>query len=124
MNRLHILAASLFLAGCHTSMPTAGVGDAVGKQMDVLASGGPQNHGLILLSWVGGISTLAGIAALVITKGSMGMRAVIAGVCLVLLNVVVANYLSWIMIPALIGTGCISLCWAYVTIRNLMSKEE
>ena len=42
----------------------------------------------------------------------------------VLLNVVVANYLSWIMIPALIGTGCISLCWAYVTIRNLMSKDE
>ena len=124
MNRLYILAVSLFLAGCHTPMPTSSMGDAVGKQMNVLASGDPQNHGLILLSWVGGISTLAGIAALVITKGSMGMRAVIAGVCLVLLNVVVANYLSWIMIPALIGTGCISLCWAYVTIRNLMSKEE
>lgn len=124
MSRLNLFVVSLLLAGCHTPVKSSSVGDAVGKQMDVLASGDPQNHGLILLSWVGGISTLAGIAALVLTKGSMGMRAVIAGVCLVLLNVVVANYLSWIMIPALIGTGCISLCWAYVTIRNLMSKDE
>ena len=96
----------------------------MGKQMDVLASGSPQNHGLLLLSWVGGISTLAGIIALVLTRGTMGMRAVIAGVCLVLLNVVVANYLSWIMIPVLIGSGCISLCWAYITIRNLMNKKD
>ena len=91
--------------------------------MTALAGEVPGAHGLALLSWVGGISTLAGIAALVITRGSMGMRAVVAGVCLVLLNIVVANYLTWIMVPALIGTGCVSLCWAYITIRNLMDKD-
>jgi len=80
---------------------------------------------LAVLSWVGGISTLAGIASLVITRGTVGMRAIVIGVCLVILNFAIANYLSWILIPALVGTGFVSLAWAYVTVKQLMkSKKE
>ena len=117
-----LLLTTLLLSGCKVfqSSPSPVHSGTVSD----ITSGVHGSHGLLLLSWVGGISTLAGIAALVITRGSMGMRAVIIGICLVLLNVVVANYLSWIMIPVLIGTGCVSLCWAYVTVRDLMDKDK
>ena len=81
-------------------------------------------EGLAMLSFVGGISTMAGIAALVITRGAMGMRAVVIGVGLVVLNFAIDNYLSWILIPVLVATGCVSLGWAYVTVRQLMNKEH
>ena len=67
---------------------------------------------------------MAGIAALVITRGAMGMRAVVIGVGLVVLNFAIANYLSWILIPVLVATGCVSLGWSYVTVRQLMNKEH
>ncbi len=121
MFRLMVLAG-LLLTGCHS--PMRAFEPSAPSSVSDIAVGVHSTSGLILLSWVGGISTLAGIAALVITRGSMGLRAVIAGVCLVLLNVVVANYLSWIMIPVLVATGCVSLCWAYVTIRGLINKDD
>ena len=77
-----------------------------------------------MLSWIGGVSALAGIAAMVLTRGSMGLRAIIAGCCLVVLNFAIANYLSWILIPVLVGTGCVSLCWSYLTIRKLVNKDR
>jgi|TARA_R110002020_G_scaffold197481_10_gene398584 hypothetical protein len=122
MKRLFALASVLVLSGCK-SFPKM-FSPSVGERVADLTTELPKGHGLALLSWVGGIATLAGIAALVVTRGSMGMRAVIAGICLVVLNIVIANYLSWIMIPALVGTGCISLCWAFVTIRKLMNKDK
>lgn len=77
-----------------------------------------------MLSWVGGLSTIVGIAALVITRGAMGTRAIVIGVCLVILNFAIANYLSWVLIPALIGTGCISLAWSYTTIKDMLNMEK
>jgi len=81
------------------------------------------SSGLELLSFVGGISTLVGIAVLVITRGAMGMRAIIIGIGLVILNFVIANYLSWILVPVLVATGLISLAWGYVTVKQLLNKE-
>jgi len=79
---------------------------------------------LAMLSWVGGLATIAGIAALVVTRGALGGRAVIIGVCLVVLNFAIANYLSWILLPMLVGTGCISLAWSYVTIKQMILKKQ
>ena len=110
------------MAGCQSVAKT--LAPPIPTTMSEFAGEVHGTGGLALLSWVGGLSTLAGIAARVLTKGSMGMRAIIAGICLVLLNVLVANYLSWIMVPMLIGTGCVSLCWAYVTIRGLIDKDD
>ena len=123
MTRLFAFLAPLFLMGCSSVGRMFSPPTSVGDTVTGLAGEVPGTHGLALLSWVGGISTLAGIAALVFTRGSMGMRAVIGGVCLIVLNIVIANYLSWILIPVLIGTGGVSLCWAYVTISNLIDKD-
>lgn len=79
---------------------------------------------LAVLSWVGGLATIAGVAALVITRGTFGMRAIVIGVCLVVLNFAIANYLSWVLIPALVGTGCVSLAWSYVTIKQMIQRKK
>ena len=75
---------------------------------------------LAVLSWVGGVATLFGIAAIVMTRGAIGLRAILIGVCLVILNFAIANYLSWILVPVLIGTGCISLSWSYLTVKQML----
>ena len=91
MRPLLAFISPLLLMGCSSMGKMFSPPPSMGGAMTDLAGEVPGAHGLALLSWVGGISTLAGIAALVITRGSMGMRAVVAGVCLVLLNIVVAN---------------------------------
>jgi hypothetical protein len=79
---------------------------------------------LAVLSWVGGIATMAGILALMITRGTMGMKAIIIGCLLIVLNFAIANYLSWILVPALVATGAISLSWSYVTIKQMLIKKK
>ena len=108
----------LLLGGCSTLTPS------LSHHVSGIAGEVHGTGSLAMLSWIGGVATLAGIAALVVTSGRMGLRAVIAGVCLVILNFVIANYLSWILIPVLVATGCVSLGWAYVTVRKLMNKDR
>tara|TARA_R110002110_G_scaffold150487_7_gene342524 strand:+ start:1237 stop:1530 length:294 start_codon:yes stop_codon:yes gene_type:complete len=79
---------------------------------------------LSMLSWIGGISTFAGIASLVITRGSMGIRAIVIGVILIVLNFAVANYMSWILVPVLLATGSISLAWAYKTVMEIIDNKD
>ena len=79
---------------------------------------------LAVLSWVGGIATLAGIAALVVSRGAIGLRAIIVGVCLVILNFAIANYLGWVLVPALVGTGCVSLAWSYITVKQILNRSK
>ena len=113
-----------FSAGCNTLGKVLAPTPTVGEKVTELAtSAGEATSQLAVRSWVGGISTLVGIAALVITRGTMGMRAILIGVCLVILNFAIANYLSWILIPVLVATGTISLAWAYVTVKEILNKE-
>ena len=59
-----------------------------------------------------------------ITRGTFGMRAILIGVALVILNFAIANYLSWVLIPAIVGTGFVSLAWSYVTIKQMILKKQ
>ena len=122
--RLTTLLFLCTLAGCSTVEKILTPPPTMSSHVSTIADNVHSAGGLELLSWVGGISALAGIAAMVLTRGSMGLRAIIAGCCLVILNFAIANYLSWILIPVLVSTGCVSLCWAYITIRKLMNKER
>lgn len=80
--------------------------------------------GLGMLSWIGGIATLAGIGALVLTQGRMGMRAILIGIFLCILNFVVATYAVWILVPVLIATGMVSIAWGYVTYKQVLKDRE
>tara|TARA_X000001388_G_scaffold27043_1_gene19080 strand:- start:5576 stop:5968 length:393 start_codon:yes stop_codon:yes gene_type:complete len=120
-----LFASILFTKGCNTlpsfgktlgSSFTSGASDATGAVSDATGA-------LSILSVVGGLATLAGIAALVITKGAMGFRAIFAGIGLCLVNFVVSQYADWIFIPAIIATGIISLAFGYKTIREMLDGD-
>jgi len=94
------------------------------KVSHVAGEVGKSGGGLTMLSFVGGIATLAGIAALVISGGRMGMRAIFIGVVLCVLNFVVATFATWILIPVLIATGMVSIAWGYVTYKQVLKDKE
>ena len=77
-----------------------------------------------MLSWIGGLATLFGIGAFVLTRGTMGMRAILIGIGLVILNFVIANYLTWFIIPVLVVTGVITALWCYNTIREYLEYRK
>ena len=118
------LFSLFFLAGCN-SLQRVFTPPTFQQQFTAVANDVQHaSQELAILSWIGGIATLAGIGALVITRGQFGMRAILIGVALVLINFAVANYLSWVLIPVLVGTGCVSLAWSYVTIKQMIQKKQ
>ena len=126
--QLQVLCLWLFLfclAGCSTVgrwfAPEPTLTDKVSH---VAGEVGKSGGGLAMLSFVGGIATLAGIAALVISGGRMGMRAIFIGVLLCVLNFVVATFATWILIPVLIATGMVSIAWGYVTYKQVLKDKE
>ena len=120
-----ILIGSLLLFGCSALFPSMPTGsNPIGSVMETVGSPPLAMNELSVLSWLGGISTLIGILALVFTKAiglpMIGGRAIVIGICLVILNYAIANFLGWLMIPVLIGTGAISLAWSYATVRDVL----
>ena len=79
---------------------------------------------LDLLSWLGGVCILGGVAAMVITRGALGLRALGIGLGLVILNYIIARYASWIFIPVLAASAAISLAYAYRIVRQALSKKK
>lgn len=117
MNRI-IFVSVLFLVSCHSSqhLPSSSFSSFATSQ----------SHGGLdpVLSWVGGLATIAGIIALVITRGSLGSRAVFIGVGLVLLNQIIARYSGWLFVPVLIATGSVSLVYGYRTVRQVLKRRK
>jgi hypothetical protein len=77
-----------------------------------------------VLAFVSAACLLAGVAALVITRGKVGGRAVAVGLGLVVLNYVLAYFAAWLFIPVLVATGAISLAYAYKTVRNIIASRK
>jgi len=76
-----------------------------------------------ILSWVGGVCLLAGMALLVITRGTMGWRPLIGGIIFVLINYAIAIYANWFFLPVAICTGAISLAWAGKVVWKIINKK-
>jgi len=86
-----------------------------------------QVHGLenlSLLSAIGGLCLVAGMALLVISKGTMGWRPVIGGIILITVNYLIALYADWLFIPVLIVTGAISLAWGWKTVKGIIKGKK
>jgi hypothetical protein len=79
---------------------------------------------LDLLSLLGGICILGGVAAMVITRGSLGLRALGVGLGLVILNYTIARYADWIFIPVLVASAAISMAYAYRIVRQAILKKK
>ena len=108
------------MVSCQTTPPM------MGRSGGGLLSAVEQHAGerLGVLSWVGGISMLAGIAALVITRGAMGARAVLIGCGLVILSFAIERFANWIFIPAIIATGICSFAIAWKTVRSALKQRK
>ena len=123
MDKAGLAGGLMFLGGC-----------SVGKKPD-LHSYVPKDttttieqvHGLenlSILSAIGGLCLLAGMALLVISRGTMGWRPVIGGVIMITVNYLRALYADWLFIPVLVVTGAISLAWGWRTVTSLIKGKK
>ena len=110
------------LYGCGTMKALTGWGHP--SQADkVIEAVAESKESLTVFSAVGGLCLMAGMALLVISKGTMGWRPIIGGIVLVLLNYMILEYADWIFIPVIIATGCISAAWGWKIFLSIINKE-
>jgi len=122
---LFLLLLPLCLVGCSAIAKAFVPEPTIGDKVSYVASEvSHASGGLGMLNYIGAICTFAGVCALVVTRGSMGMRAILIGIGLCLLNFVVATYANWILIPMLVASGLISLAWGYVTIKEVLENKD
>jgi hypothetical protein len=81
---------------------------------------------LSVLSAVGGICILGGVLIMVLPGMSnlKGGTAILLGIVLILLNIGVKEYLPYIYVPFIVGTGLISLAVTYKTIRYVLNYRR
>tara|TARA_R110000824_G_scaffold44958_7_gene130463 strand:- start:715 stop:1116 length:402 start_codon:yes stop_codon:yes gene_type:complete len=111
--------ATLFMTGCF-STPKMDTSLAIPTSFE-------QVHGLenlSVLSAIGGLCLVAGMALLVISRGTMGWRPVIGGIILITVNYLIAMYADWLFIPVLVVTGAISLAWGWRTVRDIIRGKK
>ncbi len=114
------LTIPLVLAGC-ASMPSLTSSSGLADAATTVTGGTGADP---ILSYLGGLCTVAGVIAMVITRGSMGGRAIIVGIALILLNHVIARYGHWLFLPAVVATGAISLTYGYLTIQRMLTHRK
>ena len=122
MLRAFVFLSLVFLTGCFSASKV--VPPSFTQGMSLSAPTADAVHFDPMLSWLGGLSTLAGIVALVLTRGSMGVRAVVIGIGIVLLNQAIARYGDWLFVPTLAATGAISVSYAVITIRRMVRHRK
>ncbi len=81
---------------------------------------------LSILSAVGGICIVGGVLCMVVPGLSnfKGGTAILLGIVLILLNIGVKEYLPYIYVPFLVGTGLISIAVTYKTIRYVLDYKR
>jgi len=110
---------AVLLIGCAPKLsgpPGLSSASAIDRMAQVPASAS-------LLPWVGGIAIIGGIVGLVLTR-SYGIRAIVIGVLLVILNDVMQRFSVAFYMPILIGTGGVSLAYAWKTIRRAIKIRK
>ena len=111
--------ATLLMGGCYSN-------PKIGSGID-LPTSFEQAHGLknlSVLSAIGGLCLLAGMALLVISRGKMGWIPVVGGIIMITVNYLIALYADWLFIPVLIGTGAISLAWGWRIVNNIIKGKK
>ena len=110
---------AVLLIGCAPKLsgpPGLSSASAIDRMAQVPASAS-------LLPWVGGIAIIGGIVGLVLTR-SYGIRAIVIGVLLVILNDMMQRFSVAFYMPILIGTGGVSLAYAWKTIRRAIKIRK
>lgn len=115
-----ILPLAMAATGCGSPLRTQGMPSMTPAKVHLASAVGAMD----MLSWIAAISILGGTAALIITRGAMGIRGVVIGFLCVLVNYAVASYADWIFVPVLIGTGLVSLAYAFRIVKQAIAKKQ
>jgi len=123
MSRLSLLSVLTFLGGCSILPKKSDYTDYIAPHSTSIEHVHSLNN-LSVLSAIGGLCLLAGMALLVISRGTMGWRPVIGGVIMITVNYLIALYADWLFIPVLFVTGAISLAWGWRTVTSLIKGKK
>ena len=112
--------AACILAGCKATsfVPQMSIPDGAVTAVSESSTCSP------MLGWIGGLCLLAGMAMLVITRGSMGWRPLIGGIVFITINWALALYGGWFFLPVAICTGAISLAWTGKIVWKIVNDDE
>ena len=121
MIKLFTLALMLVLVGCSSTSIIPGMSSMPDGAVNAVSG---SNACSPMLGWIGGICLLAGMAMLVITRGTMGWRPLIGGVVFITINWALALYGGWFFLPVAICTGAISLAWTGKIVWKIVNDDE
>ena len=95
-----------------------------GNAQQLVAQATKEAETLTVLSVTGGLCLVAGMVLLVVTSGRKGWYPVIGGLCLVVLNYLVAKYDDYLFYPLVACTGIISAAWTYKVVRQILLEKK
>ena len=123
MDRAGLAGMLMFLGGC-SGIKKPDLHSYLPKETTTSIEHVHGLENLSILSAIGGLCLLAGMALLVISRGTMGWRPVIGGVIMITVNYLIALYADWLFIPVLVVTGAISLAWGWRTVTSLIKGKK
>ena len=120
-----IIILGMFNSGCATlTKNTSATHQGLIESVHGASISSHAEANLNVLVYIGGISMLGGIAAMVITSGRFGIRALAIGCCCLLLNYAVARWATWVFLPILLATGAISLAYGWRVVREAIDFKK
>ena len=127
MKKLLLITFSL-LGGCgaidsifHTSPNTYDL------ESSVTGAASSISNNLSMLSGIGGISILGGIALLCVSAGRKGWYPILGGIGLIFINTLLQEYFHYIALPIIVASGVFSALWAikcFGQVRVVKLKKE
>jgi len=124
MDKAGLAGMLMFLGGCSGKIKKPDLHDYIPEETTTSIEHVHGLENLSILSAIGGLCLLAGMALLVISRGTMGWRPVIGGVIMITVNYLIALYADWLFIPVLVVTGAISLAWGWRTVMNVIKGKK
>ena len=121
MIKLFTLAMMLLLVGCSSTSFMSGMSSMPDGAVNAVSG---SNACSPMLGWIGGLCLLAGMAMLVITRGTMGWRPLIGGIVFITINWALALYGGWFFLPVAICTGAISLAWTGKIVWKIVNDKD
>lgn len=114
----------LFLCSCFPARHSIPAVPGVPQLTETLSPESVSN--LSILSAVGGICIVGGVIVLVLPGASnlRAFNAILIGIVLILLNIGVREYLPYIYIPFIVGTGILSIAVTYRAVRYVLNWRK
>ena len=122
--RTILILSLLLLSSCFPARQSIPAVPGVNQLTETLSPESVSN--LSILSAVGGICIVAGVIVLLLPGASnlRAFNAILIGIVLILLNIGVREYLPYIYIPFIVGTGILSIAVTYRAVRYVLNWRK